>query len=130
MTDDDIPEVDEEWFKKAMLRAQRGPQFYKLVGHEVVPCEITDGFLQRAEVIAKIGTDPFQVALTEIGGRRHVSTMFLSLDHRHFGDGPPLVFETMIFPGAEMVGRCSTWDEAEAMHEEAVEDARKLRVVK
>lgn len=131
MTDDDIPEVDEEWFKKAMLRLAHGPRFYKLVGREVVPCdEMIEGFFQRAETISKIGTDPFRVAITEVGGNRSISTVFLSLDHRHLGDGPPLVFETMIFPGAEIIGRCSTWEEAEAMHEKAVEDARKLRVVK
>lgn len=26
-----------------------------------------------------------------------VSTVCLGLDHRHFGDGPPLVFESMVF---------------------------------
>lgn len=49
-----------------------------------------------------------------------VSTVFLGIDHR-FGDGPPLIFETMIFggPNAEYQDRCSTWDEAVAMHERA-----------
>ena len=28
---------------------------------------------------------------------KYVSTVFLGLDHRHWGDGPPLVFETMAF---------------------------------
>jgi hypothetical protein len=28
---------------------------------------------------------------------KYVSTVFLGLDHRFFGDGPPLVFETMVF---------------------------------
>lgn len=36
-------------------------------------------------------------------------------------DGPPIVFETMIFGGAndEYQERCSTWEEAEAMHKRA-----------
>jgi hypothetical protein len=29
-----------------------------------------------------------------------VSTVFLGIDHRHFGDGPPILFETMVFGGA------------------------------
>lgn len=132
---DDIPEADEEWFKMAVLRRLRGPRCYKLIGREVVPCDegprhYIEGFMQRDEGLRKTGVDPHRVGLTEVGGNRSVSTVFLSLDHRHFGDGPPLVFETMIFPGAEMVGRCSTWEEAEEMHAKAVEESRKLRVVK
>lgn len=42
------------------------------------------------------GTADRQVAFT---GNEHkwVSTVCLGLDHRHFGDGPPLVFESMAF---------------------------------
>lgn len=64
------------------------------------------------------------VAVAEIGGVT-VSTVFLGLDHQ-FGDGPPLLFETMIFDGIEdrYQGRCSTWEEAEAQHEQACALAR------
>lgn len=50
-----------------------------------------------------------------------VSTVFLGLDHR-FGEGPPLIFETMIFGGEhdEFCERYSTWEEAEAGHARAV----------
>lgn len=53
-----------------------------------------------------------------------VSTVFLGLNHQ-FGDGPPLVFETMIFPKEgnwqdEYMDRYTTWEEAEAGHEKAV----------
>ena len=54
-------------------------------------------------------------------GFTEVSTVFLGLDHNHFG-GRPLLFETMIF-GGEHEGeltRCSTWEEAEAMHSEMI----------
>lgn len=48
-----------------------------------------------------------------------VSTVFLGLDHS-FGNGPPLLFETMVFPlnsYSEMdVSRSSTYDEAERDH--------------
>lgn len=65
------------------------------------------------------------VAKTDIGDGIHVSTVFLGLDHS-YGDGPPMLFETMIF-GGESGGdqwRYSTWEEAEAGHERAVQLAR------
>ena len=50
-----------------------------------------------------------------------ISTVFLGLDHA-FGEAKPLLFETMIFGGKhdEYQDRCSTWDEALAMHAKAV----------
>lgn len=51
-----------------------------------------------------------------------VSTVFLGLDRRFVGGGPPLLFETMVF-GGERDGaqwRYSTWDEAVAGHDAAV----------
>ena len=46
-----------------------------------------------------------------------ISTVFLGLDHQ-FGEGEPLLFETMIFGGKEdnYQDRCSTWEQAEEMH--------------
>lgn len=46
-----------------------------------------------------------------------VSTVFLGLDHR-FGDGPPLIFETLVFGGHldGQMDRYSTWDEAATGH--------------
>lgn len=37
-----------------------------------------------------------QVLLTKVSPTVRVSTVFLGLDHQ-FGDGPPLLFETMVF---------------------------------
>lgn len=53
-----------------------------------------------------------------------VSTVFLGMDHG-WGEGPPILFETMIFGGEhnEDQWRCSTWDEAVKMHERACEVA-------
>jgi hypothetical protein len=64
------------------------------------------------------------VALSEFLGVR-VSTVFLGLNHQ-WGDGPPLIFETMIFGGPhdQYQERCSTWDEAERMHRAALRLAR------
>jgi hypothetical protein len=50
-------------------------------------------------------------------GAVRVSTVFLGLDHR-WGDGPPLLFETMVF-GGPLNGnqeRYSTWDAAAEGH--------------
>lgn len=51
-----------------------------------------------------------------------VSTVFLGIDHS-WGDGPPLLFETMIFGGEHDKDQWqySTWDEAEKGHKEACE---------
>ena len=60
--------------------------------------------------------DRCRVALSEEGDIS-VSTVFLGLDHQ-YGDGPLLIFETMIFGGEndEAQWRCSTWEEAVAQH--------------
>ena len=54
-----------------------------------------------------------------------ISTVFLGLDHSWNG-GEPLLFETMIFGGkydGEMC-RCSTWQQAEIMHNDVIEFTR------
>jgi hypothetical protein len=50
-----------------------------------------------------------------------ISTVFLGLDHR-FGEGDPLLFETMIFRDGEgdECWRYSTWEQAETGHASAV----------
>lgn len=60
-------------------------------------------------------------------GAYWVSTVFLGLNHQ-YGEGPPLLFETMVFEKGESsdlwCDRCSTYDEAEAMHERGCEHVR------
>jgi hypothetical protein len=64
------------------------------------------------------------VALTALTPEVEVSTVFLGLDHQ-FGEGPPLLFETMVFAQQDMgrealealTQRYSTWHEAEQGHE-------------
>lgn len=54
------------------------------------------------------------VAQTRLWNGAFVSTVFLGLDHQ-YGDGPPLIFETMVFdigPVEDTFGRWSTEDEA------------------
>lgn len=57
--------------------------------------------------------------------RTHISTVFLGLDHG-FGEGSPIVFETMIFGGSETgyQERYTSWVEAEEGHKRAVLRAR------
>lgn len=66
--------------------------------------------------------DKRRVAQTNVNGS-NVSTVFLGLDHRFGSDGLPVLFETMIFGGKydDYQERCSTWGEAEAMHQKAVD---------
>lgn len=57
-------------------------------------------------------------------GEIMVSTIFLGIDHA-FGNGPPVLFETMIFgeEAGDLNGyqeRCCTWDEAVEGHSKAV----------
>jgi hypothetical protein len=92
---------------------------YILVGHEAVPADDLQAWARNFEK----GTNR-HVALTKLDGAE-VSTVFLGLDHS-FGDGPPLLFETMVFGGVcdQEQDRYSTWAEAEAGHAAMVEKVR------
>jgi len=88
--------------------------------HEAIPCddlEIWARMFGDAEA-RRVGAD-------DVGPYR-ISTVFLGLDH-NFGEGPPLLFETMVFSPGDDDGdmeRCSTWAEAEVMHARFVERYR------
>ena len=71
-----------------------------------------------------------RVALTHVTDRITVSTVFLGMNHQ-YGEGPPLIFETLVIGGlmeGEM-DRCSTWAEAETMHERLVGKASRSAAV-
>ena len=92
---------------------------YKLDKNNVaVPCDDIEEWARW------FGTAARRVAEDDVGSIR-ISTVFLGIDHSLF-EGPPLLFETMIFGGAhnEHQARCSTWDQAVAQHAEAVAMAR------
>lgn len=93
------------------------PMYYRLVDRQAVPTTLRDWAFN------------FQtsrpIALDYIGEYR-VSTIFLGLDNSFLG-GPPMIFETATFDhGGRTVDmeRCSTYDEAEAMHAKACKWAR------
>ena len=95
-------------------------KYYRLEGHKGVPCDLMTWarafeFSNPSHIVAK----------TDVGDSR-VSTVFLGLNHNYFDDGPPLIFETMIFGSSldQYLERCSTWEEAEAQHAVAVQKAK------
>ena len=91
---------------------------YVLEGKEIKEVDLMEWAMQ-------FDTSDRHVTQDEIADGVKVSTVFLGLDHR-YGDGPPLLFETLVFNGeldGEMV-RYSTWDEAEIGHKEMVERVR------
>jgi thioesterase domain-containing protein len=67
------------------------------------------------------------VARTKVG-EAEVSTVFMGLDYQFDPDGPPLIFETMVFSSDpqldEWTERYSTWSDAEAGHARIVEMVR------
>ena len=68
------------------------------------------------------------VAGTKVG-KALVSTVFLGLDH-NWGDGPPIVFETLVFGGPHdgEEERYATWEEAERGHAVMVKRVRASQV--
>lgn len=87
--------------------------YYILKDREPVLCDLMTwaDWIEGGERIVK------QENISDI----KISTVFLGLDHQ-WGKGPPLLFETMIFGGElDMYqDRCTTWEQAEAMHAKAV----------
>ena len=61
------------------------------------------------------------VADTRLDDGVRISTVFLGIDHQ-FGDGPPILFETLIFGGPhdQEMFRYATWAQANAGHTEVV----------
>lgn len=63
-----------------------------------------------------------RIVKQEMVGDSKVSTVFLGIDH-NFNDGPPILWETMVFGGKldQEQDRCSgNWEQAEAMHQQMV----------
>jgi len=88
--------------------------YYLLNGKEPVEC---DDILEWVKLFKKDVSR--RVARTNKPGV-YISTVFLGLDHS-WGDGPPLLFETMVFGGEldDLQWRYSTWDQAVVGHSEA-----------
>lgn len=94
------------------MSAKDKGRYYRLDGHRPVPCNFIEwAMAMRDEKARRVAWDDF--------GDVQVSTVFLGLNHAWAPDTPPLLFETMAFGGAlnEEMERCSTWEQAESMHE-------------
>jgi hypothetical protein len=66
------------------------------------------------------------IAYTEITSEITVSTIFLGVDHRFHGEGPPILFETMVFGGEfdEYQYRYASYDDAQTGHKMMVARTR------
>jgi hypothetical protein len=100
------------------------PLFYILKNKNPIPAINSITFAKYFEKANR------HVADTKIGKIR-VSTVFLGLDHQ-FGEGPPILFETMVFGGRldGQQNRYYTWTEAEKGHDEMVKFIKKNRRTK
>lgn len=93
--------------------------YYILDGHKAVPC---NDYFKWGEWHRTAD----RKVKREMVGESDVSTVFLGLDHS-YGDGPPVLFETLVFDGPldmEM-DRYETWEEAEKGHAAMVERVKK-----
>ena len=104
------------------------PQFYILEHHTPVPLD---------DIVAwarwKVDSVAWRVARSQVADVE-ISTVFLGLDYNFTYQGPPMLFETMVFkrPGVgdvvhEYTRRYPTWDEAEAGHAEVVTEVLAAR---
>lgn len=110
-----------------MARNPYEPQFYLLgPDHQLIACELMEwaaNFEHADRVVAQTGRREYVDGDWRKGfAGIQVSTVFLGLDHRFFGDGPPLVFETMVFGGPHDsdMERYGSWAAAEAGHQRMV----------
>jgi len=89
---------------------------YTLKDKTPVPCEDTYTWGKYME------EEDRTVSNTYIGDV-HISTVFLGVNHSFHEQGPPILFETMIFGGKhdDFQQRYETWEMAEAGHKAAVE---------
>ena len=76
------------------------PRYYDRQGRPLVNA------LAWAKLEEEGGLDYKSVAATTLSDGTWVSTVWLGADHQ-YGDGPPLIFETMVFP------REGNWSEME-----------------
>jgi hypothetical protein len=90
------------------------PVFYILRDGVPRPASVTE-IVQRGGASERL--------FLEDVGRFTVSTVFLGMDAMIHGDGPPLLFETMIFPDGPL-WRYATLSEAVAGHDAAAAWAR------
>lgn len=77
---------------------------------------------QASELLADI--DARRIAYDDIDDERYLSTVLLVLDHGWLGNGPPLIFETMLLPDGDPCVRTSTRHAALAAHDQMLAELR------
>jgi len=70
-----------------------------------------------------------RVARTNLPDGGFISTVFMGIDHQLDDNGPPLLFETIIFNGNEYtdIWRYFTWDEAIEGHQRVVKECANFK---
>ena len=95
---------------------------YYILGsdHQVIPCSDISVFAETFDHKNR------RVAETVIG-KYWISTVFLGVNHNFLGEGPPMLFETMVFVDSEggEPRRCSTWAEAEILHKQVCDEIKR-----
>jgi hypothetical protein len=101
------------------------PRWWTLDGHTPVP---TDDIMEWGRLFDE--TPGGRAVGKDTIGDVFVSTVFLGMDHG-YGEGPPILFETMVFRGEmdQYQWRYATWAEAEAGHARVVAAVRENRVL-
>jgi hypothetical protein len=111
-------------YPRPKLPSFRGrPMWYRLIGRLPVPCDDYDEWTEAFEHGDR------HVRSTHIGGGRlWVSTVFLGMNHAILSE-EPILFECLLFD-EEMHSheglRCSTWEQAEMIHQAMVDAALNL----
>jgi hypothetical protein len=98
--------------------------YYILIGKRVFKTDI-NGFMRWSR--KRGGSASQTLALTRVSPTVDISTIFICIDHRHFGEGRPIVFETLVF-GGQLDGemeRYTTYGKALDGHERMVIRVRK-----
>ena len=114
---------DDLQLKLERIRQQAVTIYFDPDGNPLTLMEWAQMFERRKEGIA----DWWCIGKTEVGDNE-VSTVWLGLNHNFYPDGPPLIFETMVFgPGRydDYQRRYTTREQAKIGHEETVAMVRK-----
>lgn len=93
--------------------------WYKLIDKKPVKCD-------NIEELDDVRRQDRTVGKTTLSNGGVVSTVFLMLDHNYYGEGDPILFESMYFPrfpdmDEQDCVRYCTWEEAYEGHREMVE---------
>lgn len=129
----DYPDFDPETFlDRDMMNDPPGHGWYRLGANgEPVRCRTMREAMPFTEAEDE-ERRRLKIVRQEYVGKLWVSTVFLLIDHSWMGQGPPVLWETMIFPSGDDMGelacdRCSgSREQAEAMHVRMTEVAWRL----